>query len=402
MRTVTDEFLTAVQGSHQVVTRVEVLDDGEVALTLDSVAAGSVTLDQGAQTRGRVDLTIIDPDLVPGDAGDPLAPYGNELRVYRGVLFPFGGGAEEEEETGGGQTWPVTLYSEEGAEPAPNLRTVTSSVELVSLGVFRIDDTQVSDTPDGLEIRVAGMDRSGRMIDARFEEPYVVAAGTNVATAIEECAQAAWPTVETDLTATSLTTPLLVGEEGGDRWKFMQNLAASIGHALYFDGDGVLVTRPVASPTGTATITLAEGDGGVLLSAGRRWNRQGTYNRVIATGENPAEGAAPARGVATDDNPASPTYYFGEFGKVPRFYASPFLTTDAQAQDAAQAILNRELGTTRQVDFGAIVNPALEPDDLVQITRARSLIDEAHILDAVTIPLAAAEGMTGRTRAVVA
>ena len=49
-----------------------------------------------------------------------------------------------------------------------------------------------------------------------------------------------------------------------------------------------------------------------------------------------------------------------------------------------------------------LVNPALEPDDLVQVTRTRAgLTAEAHIVDSVTIPLTAEGTMTGRTRAVV-
>lgn len=408
MRTVSAQFQDAVRGSHAVATRVEVLRDGDVTHVIDTVTDGAVTLDQAAATRGRLDCTIIDPDLVPDDPAAALAPYGNELRVYRGVLFPFGGGAEEVTDGGGassGQSWPITLWGTEveSEDPGPTITIVAiPTEELVSLGIFRIDETTVTDNPDGLEIRVTGMDRSVRMIDARFEQPITVAAGTNVATAIEQLAQDAWPAVETNLTATSLTTPLLVGEEGGDRWKFMQDLAASIGHSLYFDGDGILVSKPVASPNGDLAATFAEGDGGVLLTASRSWTRQGTYNRVIATGENPGEGAVPARGVATDDNPASPTYYYGQYGKVPRFYASQFLATSAQAEDAAQALLNRELGTTQTVTFGVIVNPALEPDDLVTITRNRLGIDETHVIDSITIPLAADQSMSGRTRAVIA
>ena len=400
MRPVTPEFLTAVSTSHEVATRVEVLNDGEVTLTLDTVTDGTVTLDQTAATRGRADVTIVDPDLVPGAPTAALAPYGNELRVYRGVMFYET--SEADSGSSSGQTWDVTLI--DGGDPAPEPVAITRTPvpELVSLGIFRIDETSVTDNGDQLEIRVAGMDRSVRMIDARFEEPYTIAAGTNYATAIAATAAIAWPGITTDLTATSLTTPLLVAEEGADRWKFMQDMAASIGHSLYFDGDGILVSRPVSNPAGTPSIAIEEGAGGVLLTAGRKWSRQGTYNRVIATGENPSEGALPARGVATDDNPLSPTYYYGSYGKVPRFYSSQFLTTDTQALDAAQAILNRELGTTQTVDFGMLVNPALEPDDLVQVTRTRAgLTAEAHIVDSVTIPLTAEGTMTGRTRAVV-
>ena len=365
MRPVSDAFLQAVTGSHTAVSYVHVLRDNDFVVQLE-VTDGSITLDQTAATRGRLDVTLAELDLVPTDPEAALAPYGNELRAYRGVRYRDG------------------------------------STEIVSLGIFRIDETSVTDTAEGgVEIRVTGLDRSSRVIDAKFEEPYLLAAGTNIVTAIEDCVRIAIPDLTTSLESTALTTPLLVGEEGGDRWKFVQDLAASLGRSLYFDGDGVLTGQPVTNPSGTPQLTIAEGDGGVLLTAGRRWNRQGTCNRVIATGENAGE-SAPARGVATDDNPLSPTYYYGQYGKVPRFYSSQILTTDDQAADAATAILSRELGTTQSVDFGAIVNPALEPDDLVQITRLRAGIDEQHVIDAVTIPLTAQQGMTGRTRAVVA
>jgi hypothetical protein len=206
----------------------------------------------------------------------------------------------------------------------------------------------------------------------------------------------AWPEITTDFQSTSYTTPALIAQEGDDRWAFAQGMAQALGMVLYFDGDGTCVLTPdvLSSPV----LDLAEGEGGVLLAASRQWTREGTFNRVIATGENTGE-TAPARGVATDDNALSPTYYFGAFGKVPRFYASSFITTDAQALEAAQAILNRELGTTESVNFGAFVLPHLEPGDTVTITRARSGIDEDHVLDSLTIPLAATESMSGQTRA---
>ncbi len=77
------------------------------------------------------------------------------------------------------------------------------------------------------------------------------------------------------------------------------------------------------------------------------------------------------------------------------------MKTDAQAAGAAQALLQRQLGTTQSVGFGAIVNPALEPDDVVLVNRARAgIVQERHIIDQVTIPLGAAEAMTAQTRAV--
>lgn len=368
MRPASTRLLQALAASHEAAVIAEILHDAAPVAQITTGIDGTVTLDQSAQIRGRLDIEIIDNGalgLIPEAAGDLLAPYGNEIRAARGVRYPDG------------------------------------TVETCSLGVFRIDDADVQDTGDRLAVRISGLDRSARLIDARFEEPYQVPAGTNYGTALLDVFQAAWPDIPTSLTATTRTTPALIAEEGSDRWQFGADMMAALGRALYFDGDGVLVNPPVGAIGQAPVATLAEGAGGILVQAARRWTRQGAYNRVIATGENTGE-AAPSRGVATDENPASPTYYFGAFGKVPRFYASPFITTDDQAQDAAAAILSRELGTTQSIDFGAVVNPALEPDDVVRITRERAGIDEDHVIDSLTIPLSASGAMSGRTRALAA
>lgn len=363
MRNVSSQFLTAVQSSHTLAVVAEVIDSAGTVTPVD-IIEGTVTLDQKAAVRGRCDLTVVDDGtlgLVPDSPASLLAPYGNELRVSRGVQFPDG------------------------------------TSELVSLGVFRFQATEVEDSPDGLQIRLSGQDRAARFIDARFEEPYQVAAGTNYATAILTVLQAAWPDVPTDFTSTALTSPQLVVQEQDDRWQFAQAMAQAISMSLYFDGDGTLVLAPDVLSDPVASVT--EGTDGVLLTAGRHWTREGAFNRVICTGENTGEDV-PVRGVATDDNPLSPTYYFGPFGKVPQFYSSSFLTTDAQAAAAAQAILNKQLGTTEQVNFGSLVLPHLEPGDTVRVTRARAGINEEdHVLDGLTVPLSAAGAMSAQTRA---
>jgi hypothetical protein len=366
MRPVTARFLDAVGRSHRVSRQVEILSAGEVLGDPVTAVSGTVTLDSTSAIRGRCDLTFIDDGsigIVPSLSTDRLAPYGNEIRVSRGIQYPDG------------------------------------TTELVALGVFGIQSVDVDDTTDGLEVRVVGLDRSQRVIDARFEEPYQVEAATNYATAIENVIDAGVPGLTYSFPTITTTTPLLVAAEGDDRWAFAQEMARSLGMILFLDGDGAVVVEPISTPAGTPALALAEGADGVLVSAGKGWTREGAFNRVIATGENTGEGA-PVRGVATDTNTASPTCYFGPFGKVPRFYVSQFITTTAQAEDAAAGMLAKELGTSQTIRFGAVVNPALEPNDIVQVTRQRAGFDESHVVDSVTIPLDVAGTMTGQTRAV--
>ena len=365
MRSASPALREALTRSHQVATRVEILDAGAVEMTIDTVIDGAVTLDQTAAIRGRADLTLVDDGelgLVPTSAYHPLAPYGNEFRVSRGVLLPTG-------------------------------------PELVPVGIFRIDNVNVDDDPGALTLQLAGQDRSARVADAKFEEPYQVAAGTNVAVAIRDTIQLGVQGLSFDFADVDAVTPLLNAEEGGDRWAFCQEMAKTVGMTPLLRCAAVVCSASDHRARRRRRRELVEGEGGVLLKAGSQWARAGAFNRVIATGENTGE-AAPVRGVATDDNPLSPTYYYGPFGPVPYFYKSQLITSDDQAAAAARGLLAKQLGTTQSINFGAIVNPTLEPNDVLAITRARAGIDERHIVDQLTIPLTAEQPMTGRTRAI--
>lgn len=368
MRPVSTRFLDAVVRSHRMVAQATVYEatgggvpDTQVGDPLE-IIDGQVTLDITAATRGRCDLTLRVDD-VPTTPDHPLAPYGNEIHVQRGIQYSDG------------------------------------TVELVSLGRFRIERTDVSEDQGATIVRVAGSDRSARLIDNRFRFGTGIETGYDYDEALEAVLTQGWPDVPLSLTTMGGTTPQLVIEEASDRWQFAQTMAADKGCHLYFDGDGQCVNPAVAQVGDRAPDQqLVEGDNGLLVTANSTWSREGTYNRVIATGENTSE--VPVRAEAYDGNPLSPTYVFGPFGDVVRWYSSPFITTDDQAQSAAEAILSQQLGTTKQVDFGTIVNPALEPNDIVRITSAATGIDEDHVIDTLTIGLTADSLMTGRTRAV--
>lgn len=323
---------------------------------------GEVTLDVTAATRGRVNLTLR-TDTVPDSPSHPLAPYGNEIRVERGIQYANG------------------------------------TTELVALGQFRIERTDITEQQGATVVKVSGSDRSTRLIDARFPAAYSISTGTGYDSTLETVLEDGWPSIPLALTAMGGTTSQLTIEEAGDRWQFAQKMAADKGCHLYFNGDGNLVNPPVAQVGDRAPDQqLVDGENGLLVTANSTWSREGTYNRVIATGESTSE--TPVRGIAADENPLSPTYVYGPFGDVVRFYSSPFITTTGQAQAAAESMLSQQLGTTKQVDFGTIVNPALEPNDIVRITNTATGIDEDHVIDQLTIGLTADSLMTGKTRAV--
>lgn len=353
--------------SHKIATLVRILEnDDEIVTTVDTVLSGSVNCDSSSESLRSADLSIIDDGTlgwVPTDPSKPLAPYGNEFQIYRGIEY-----------------W--------------------DRYELVSLGIFQIQRPRASDTPEGISISVTGPDRSQRLIDAAFEEDGQVASGTNVVTAISDLLQEAWPNIPLNLAASAVTLPLLTYSAGDSRWAFVQGLAISIGGELFFDNNGICVLRPVPTITQNSNpvASFEEGEGGALLGIEREWDRQRVYNRAIVTGENVSQSGTPPRAVATDDNPLSPTYYYGKFGRKPKFYTNPYITTSTQCTDASNGLLARTIGAPDSISFESLVDPARAPSDVVRIKRDRLEVDEDHILDSVQIPLGPESGMSCTTR----
>jgi len=370
MYAVSDAFRTALLDSHRIASRAEVLQGGAVVRSLD-VHAGGVEVDGTAAVRRRCSVELVDHTgaLTPDQAGDVLTPYGNELRLFRGVVYP------------------------DGAE------------ELVPLGVFLITDVAVRDKPEGVTLAVEGYDRARRVEGARFTSTTIVPAGINYAVAIRDLLRARVPTLEflpADATGwsqqTTRTTPQLVFQEQADPWRAARDMAESIGRVLYFDAAGrvVMPTEPSVS-TSPVAWAYVEGEDATILGLDNRWTREGVYNHVIVTGET-TSATVPVRGEAYDSDPNSPTYIGGPFGDVPYFFASPLITTAGQAVEAATGILRRVSGSTELVSFPAVVNPAHEAGDVVAIVRAKSAVSDLYLLDRFNVPLGPGETMTASAR----
>jgi hypothetical protein len=105
------------------------------------------------------------------------------------------------------------------------------------------------------------------------------------------------------------------------------------------------------------------------------------------------------RGVATDDDPASPTYYDGPFGAQTEFFGSPLLNSAAQCVTAAETRLARKLGISASLSWGAVPDPTRETSDVVTATRdALGLDQQVHIIETLSIGLGPGGGMAGTTR----
>jgi hypothetical protein len=416
-----------------------------VALPLSD---GSVTIDRTADHRRRLDLTLapnypVDHPLAgqevyPDDPGDPLSVYGAEIIVKRGVRF------------------------------------ANETIELVQLGVFRVEDASVS-IPGG-EVQVSGWDRSRQVLDERFVKPRrfdAQLATTLIQLLITEVHADAVFDVQT-----SDSTMLRKHVVDQDRWPEVQRIANLIGCDVYPDEQGVWIIADSPDP-GPPVWTVDAGPGGVLVSASNSVTREGVPNAVVTTGETfsgnrgavtishaapaivtqaghglvanqqvsfhtggtlpapltqgttywaailssstfkvSATRAGPAIdtttagsgsfsmdvvgipvwGIATDDDPNSPTLYGGPYGQIPKFYSSGHISTQSQANKVASKQLAAHLGATRIISFDSVPNPALDAGDSVSVVYPDGH-SELHIIDALQIPLSPAGVMTAETRA---
>jgi hypothetical protein len=350
MRPVTAEFLAALRGSHDMCARARIVAPGQTGVDPDGteipILGGDVVLDANAEIRGSVDIET-SSDQWPTTATDLATPYGNELFVERGIKMG-----------GGTRIW-------------------------VSQGYYRIDTVDQDSIPGSMVI--AGSDRMSQVVDARLVAPVQFGAAVTLESVVEQLVLEVLPdatfAIDVDF-ATATVGRAAVAEE--DRFKFLAKLVRAHGKIWYWDHTGAL--RITSPPDATNPVfTVNSGSGGVLVKLARKLTRDGMYNAVLATGEGP-DSDNPVRALAYDADPMSPTYWHGQFGKIPRMFSSPFITTTAQAKSAASSMLRRVLGLPSQVQFSAVPNPALEPEDPVRVV-SPATGSRIHILERLSLPL---------------
>jgi hypothetical protein len=354
MYPVTATFLQALRSAHTATIQVDAYRGGALIsakLPIDSKGASNVTVDSGSAVRRVLNLTLVPQ---PG-LWDLLAPTGTELRPKRGIRYPSG------------------------------------DVEWVPLGRFVVDVQKMGYAPSG-SLTLTAPDRWADVQRAQFEAPFKSLPGATVKSEMARLVTSAIPglTVLNTATSTSVLRPCVWDR---DRGQAVPDMGKAIGAEAFFDNDGALVIRDVPTlGAQTPDWLIDASETGVLLGADRERNRQKTYN-VVVVASSATDGAAPfAPVIVADNDPTSPTYVGGPFGRVPYFYTSPLLTSGAQAAVAGQAILERVRGLAAQLTLESIVNPALDGGDVVSVLLPAERRDlshdvERHILDRLTVPL---------------
>jgi hypothetical protein len=350
MKPITAAFGNSLRGSHQMVARARVVTEFQTgtnpAGTIIPILSGDVQLAGSSAIRGTLDIETSGD--WPDRADSLLAPYGNEIFVERGIVLANG------------------------------------EAEYVPLGYYRIYSPEQNDAPLGT-IRISAKDRMSGIVDARLFKPRQFQVGQSLGDIFLDLVLEVYPDAVIEWDDDTNEETLLraqIAEE--DRYEFLNNLVTSYGKVMYFDHRGVLVIKSPPNPK-VPVFSVNHGRDGVLVSVSRQLSREGAYNAVVAMGEG-TDTEEPVRAVVVDSNSHSPTFFYGNFGKVPRFYSSPFITTEVQARAAATSLLSKELGLPYSVDFTSIPNPALEPLDCVKITFPKGRA-ELHVVEQITIPL---------------
>ena len=186
----------------------------------------------------------------------------------------------------------------------------------------------------------------------------------------------------------------------GDRWTAVNDLAKIIGARVRNNEDGGWVIEPLPVLAVEPAITFDEGVYGTLSTVTLDDDRVDTCSAVTVVCDDPKLGSI--TDLVVDDNPASPTYYFGPFGK--RVYTAENDlaaggTTDETAAHAnvvavGQALLAQLRGRGKRIEFTGIHNPLIQPGDTVAVRMPDGTLAQ-HVVDTITLPIPAGSMSVG-------
>jgi len=345
---VSERFLKTIVESHIPITEVVLFRTDGIVERLEHTG-GSVPVDRGSQIRRTCTVTSADVSLIPRSAADELSTYGSKLRISRGVRYPDG------------------------------------TTELVPLGVFRVDE--IDGDPDEGPVTINGKSLECVIADDKFTEPYR-ASGLAVG-AIEALIQRSIPDAIVVSTAVDAAIGARTWDIEGDPWAAVLELAAAIGAEVYADPDGVFKIAELPDIlSATPVWSIAAGEGGAYISASRGMTADAVHNGVHARGESTETGTAPVSDLVVDEDPSSPTYWDGPFGRRPRFYSSSTLITEGACTSAATLLLRSAKAPNSSADISSLPNPALAPGDVIRVAYPDGT-KELHQVHSFSVPLEA-------------
>ncbi len=358
----TDKFRKALPYSHQVLTRVIVMQpdsaNGYVDTDVLTVADGSLSLDGGRNIIRQGNLTLAPASVYQSSPLQKITEA-SRLRLERGIKF-----------MDGSEEWIVMAVL--------TVQSSTSHLGQATISVSGYDPSSCIDDYDLMKEYVP----TGTVVD---EIKYLVD-------------EALWETAVwtvdpgIDLTVKTADGTVL----SGSRWTALNTLATSVGAQVQCDNLGKWRLRKIDTDFVNVVDRVASGANGVLIGGNSGKNRQNLFNAAVVRWDDPEGGGTV---IETDNDPNSPTYWLGPFGKRP----SPSknlrtITTQDQATKAAIALLSENKGFQASVDFQTLHNPLLEPGDVLEI-EISGVLHQIHVIDSISYSMNSGS-MSCKTRAV--
>jgi len=275
---------------------------------------------------------------------------------------------------------------------------------LVSLGIFGISEDTLSRTQQNNAFTT--YDRSRKVSRSALTDYFAIPAGTDYGTGIKNLITSRVPGIVFNFTDTSTlgVTPLLLFQPQDDPWQKSQEMAASIGMVLCFDEYGACRLKPVPNALTDPTVaTYKDGDSAnTMTDLSRIRSDVDVYNHVIVTGQSNGTDP-PVTAEAIDDDPTSTTYIgsppgSSDFGDIPTWVNSNYITTQAQAQTLADSTLRLVTGTVEQLSLSAVVDPTLDADQIIKVVSTDGRVNDTYVVESLTIPLDVNTALSATTR----
>ncbi len=338
-------YRNALATSHEAYLLIEVLDGDQNVLATDLPYEGGEVSATLTSRIARTCRAVFDESLYPFEPTDLLAPYGNMLRVWRGIQFADGHRSR----------WVVFLG--------------------------RIQETTLS--PNGT-CSVRADDFGADVLEVKFQNPQNSQPTNTVDAEIRRLISDALPSAlfgqidEFPQLARTRTWQL-------DRGQALDELATSVGAFWYALNDGRFTLRRYPwTVAADPVVTYSDGENGSVTGSAAIRSRQGVFNSLTVTGER-LNGDAAVYATAQDTNPASTTYIDGPFGRRHQLLRLQTPGTQGAAQGAAIDNLKRLVALVDTWGWDMTVDAALELGDVVQLNvRGRQIV---QVVASLSMPL---------------
>lgn len=169
-----------------------------------------------------------------------------------------------------------------------------------------------------------------------------------------------------------------------DRLGALYDIADAWPAVLRMDPWGQVLVEPPPSEAGVPLLTLKDGVGGTVVRVPRKDSREGAANIMVV--RSSADGVDASGVAVTTSGPMAVQTY----NRVPQFYSSPLLLTDAQCQAVADAKLPAARRSASILAVEMAPDPRLELDDLIAVERDG--INEWGLIVGLDIPLTVTDG----------